>query len=197
MTGKEAGTGASTSWLAYGVDRRVCDAALWVCVEHWRDVELFKRAEQVIELGWHAGSRHPDLADAYAGQLAAAGWLANLDRALEVCDDARDGGRFQPTGVGTPTVASQPAGRTTAASARPTVGEAEAETVPTGSGTVLEPVDNALMPLLGRERNYATQSAVLGPKDRSLTLCPRGTGPHVRLPSGSPDWRRLWAPGLR
>src|SRR5262245_11781513 len=32
---------------------------------------MFKRAEQVIELGWAAGCRHPDLADAYAGQLAA------------------------------------------------------------------------------------------------------------------------------
>jgi len=90
MTGKEAGTGAYTSWLKRGFDPRVCDAALWLCVEHWRAVEMFKRAEQVIELGWHAGSRHPDLADAYAGQLAAGGRLANLDRALQVCDDALD-----------------------------------------------------------------------------------------------------------
>jgi hypothetical protein len=70
MTGKEAGTGAFTSWLKRGFAPRVCHAAM--CVEHWRDVEMYKRAEQVIELGWHAGSRHPDLADAYAGQLAAA-----------------------------------------------------------------------------------------------------------------------------
>ena len=34
-------------------------------------MEMFKRAEQVIELGWAAGCRHSDLADAYAGQLAA------------------------------------------------------------------------------------------------------------------------------
>ena len=90
MTGKERGTGAYTSWLKRGIDQRVCDAALWLCVEHWRDVEMSKRAEQVIELGWHAGSRHPDLADAYAGQIAAAGRLTNLDRALRVCDDALD-----------------------------------------------------------------------------------------------------------
>lgn len=88
MTGKEAGTGAYTSWRRRGIDPRVCDAALWLCVEHWREVEMYKRAEQVIELGWHAGSRHPDLADAYAGQLAAAGRIANLDRALQVCDEA-------------------------------------------------------------------------------------------------------------
>lgn len=88
MTGKEAGTGAYTSWLARGVDQRICDAALWRCVEHWRDVEMYKRAEQVIELGWSAQCRHPDLADAYAGQLAASGRLASYDRALDVCDEA-------------------------------------------------------------------------------------------------------------
>ncbi len=98
MTGKEAGTGAYTTWLDRGIDRRVCDEALWVCVEHWRAVEMFKRAEQVIELGWHAGSRHPDIADAYAGQLAAGGRLANLDRALEICDEALEtaGGSTHP-----------------------------------------------------------------------------------------------------
>ena len=88
MTGKEAGTGAYTSWLGRGVDQRVCDAALWRCVEHWRAVEMVKRAEQVIELGWAAGCRHPDLADAYAGQLAASGRLASYERAIDVCDEA-------------------------------------------------------------------------------------------------------------
>lgn len=87
MTGKEAGTGGYTTWLDRGIERRVCDAALWLCVEHWRHVEMFKRAEQVIRLDWHARSRHPDIADAYAGQLAAGGRLANLDRALEICDE--------------------------------------------------------------------------------------------------------------
>lgn len=51
---------------------------------------MFKRAEQVIELGWAAGCRHPDLADAYAGQLAASGRLASYDRAIDVCDEALD-----------------------------------------------------------------------------------------------------------
>lgn len=88
MTGREAGTGAYTTWLDRGVDQRVADAALWRCVEHWRHVEMWVRAEQVIELGWHAGCRHPDLADAYAGQLAAAGRLGSLDKALDVCDIA-------------------------------------------------------------------------------------------------------------
>lgn len=83
MTGKEAGTGAYTGWLKRGIDPRVCDAALWLCVEHWREVEMYKRAEQVIELGWHAGSRHPDLADAYAGQLGAGGRLSNFDRGAQ------------------------------------------------------------------------------------------------------------------
>ena len=66
----------------------MCDAALWRCVQHRRTVEMFKRAEQVIELGWAAGCRHPDLADAYAGQLAASGRLSSYERAIDVCDEA-------------------------------------------------------------------------------------------------------------
>jgi hypothetical protein len=79
MTGREAGTGVYASWLGRGIDRRVADAALWICVQEWRRQQQHARAEQVVELGWHAGSRHPDLVDAYAGALAAPGRIANLD----------------------------------------------------------------------------------------------------------------------
>lgn len=46
---------------------------------------MYKRAEQVIELGWHAGSRHPDLADAYADSSApAAGSRTSTGRSRSV-----------------------------------------------------------------------------------------------------------------
>lgn len=87
MTGREAGTGAYTSWLKGGIDPRVADTALWICVQEWRRQQQHARAEQVVELGWHAGSRHPDLVDAYAGALAAPGRITHLDAALGVCSE--------------------------------------------------------------------------------------------------------------
>ncbi|CAB4947225.1 MAG: hypothetical protein F2842_06165 [Actinobacteria bacterium] len=87
-TGREAGTGAYTSWLAAGVEQRVADAALWCCVTYWRHVGQDVRARQLIDLAWEAGCRHPDIADAYAGQLAAAGRLSALEAGTAVCDAA-------------------------------------------------------------------------------------------------------------
>lgn len=84
-TGVERGTGAYTSWLTAGHDQRICDAALWLCVEYWRAVGQDGRGGHVIEYGWDAGSRHPDIADAYAGQLAAAGRISDLEAGLAIC----------------------------------------------------------------------------------------------------------------
>ena len=87
-TGKEAGTGVYTNWLANGVNQRVADAALWLCVEYWRAAGQDVRAQQVVLFGWAAGCRHPDIADAYAGQVAVAGRLSDLNAAIDVCDAA-------------------------------------------------------------------------------------------------------------
>jgi DNA polymerase III epsilon subunit-like protein len=91
MTGREAGTGAYTSWARRRIDPRVGDAAVWLCVQHWNDIGQAARAEQVVHLAWDAGCRHPDVGDAYAGQLAAAGRLADLTAAIAICDTALAG----------------------------------------------------------------------------------------------------------
>lgn len=94
MTGKDAGTGAYTTWLARGVDHRVTDAAVALCVEHWRRIDQTARAHTVAHLAWKAGCRHPDVADTYAGQLAKPGRTTDLTQAIDVCDTAlatRDG----------------------------------------------------------------------------------------------------------
>lgn len=88
MTGAERGTGVYTTWIAAGHDPRICGAALWLCAEHWRRVGQDVRAGHVIEYGWDAGSRHPDIADAYAGQLAAAGRVSDLEAGLAICATA-------------------------------------------------------------------------------------------------------------
>jgi len=87
-TGREAGTGAYTNWIRTGTGPRIADAAVWLCVEHWRTVGQAVRGEQIIQLAWNAGCRHPDIADAYAGQLAAPGRLPDLTAAILVCDQA-------------------------------------------------------------------------------------------------------------
>ncbi len=89
-TGREAGTGAYTQWLAGGVDQRIADAAVWLCVEHWRNIGQDVRAQQLVGLAWDAGCRHPDIADAYAGQVAAAGRLTDLEAGATICDNALD-----------------------------------------------------------------------------------------------------------
>lgn len=88
MTGAEAGTGAYTNWIATGVDPRIADAAVWLCVEHWHQVGQDTRAGQVVQQAFDAGCRHPDVADAYAGQLGAAGRLTNLNAGVAVCEQA-------------------------------------------------------------------------------------------------------------
>ena len=80
-TGKEAGTGAYTQWCAKGVTG-VADAAVLIALNHWRDIGQVTRSEQVAELAWNAGCRNPDVVDVYAGQLAAAGGVADLRAAL-------------------------------------------------------------------------------------------------------------------
>jgi DNA polymerase III epsilon subunit-like protein len=84
--GVNAGTGVYTTWVTSGVDARVADAAVWLCIEHWRAVGQPVRADQVIHLAWDAGCRHPDIADAHAGAVAARGSRTDFAAATKVCD---------------------------------------------------------------------------------------------------------------
>ncbi|QYG94490.1 3'-5' exonuclease [Iamia sp. SCSIO 61187] len=87
VTGKRAMVGVFTTWTADGLTP-VADAALWACVGHWRAIGLPEHADQVVRAAWSLGCRHPDVADAYAGQLAAAGRTTDLRAALAVCEAA-------------------------------------------------------------------------------------------------------------
>jgi len=89
-TGKEAGTGAYTAWTAKNLTK-VADAAIPLCINYWNDVGQKSRAEQLAQLAWHGGCRHPDVAAAYASQVAAAGGADNLTAATKICDSALDG----------------------------------------------------------------------------------------------------------
>jgi len=83
-TGKEAGTGAYTNWCDKGA-QVIADTAVALCIDHWRRIGQATRAEQVAQLAWNAGCRHPDIVDAYAGQIAAAGSVTDLRTALAAC----------------------------------------------------------------------------------------------------------------
>jgi DNA polymerase III epsilon subunit-like protein len=92
-TGREAGTGAYTQWCAKGLEP-VADEALVVCARYWRSIGQATRATQLFQLAWAGGCRHPEVADAYAGQLAAAGRVPDLRSAIAVTKTAarrRDG----------------------------------------------------------------------------------------------------------
>lgn len=52
---------------------------------HWRRIGQATRAEQVAQLAYNTGCRYPDVVDAYAGQVAAAGSVADLRTALAAC----------------------------------------------------------------------------------------------------------------
>lgn len=79
--GREAGAGAHMQWRKKGATQ-VADAAVWLCLAHWRAVGHPDRAGQVAQLAWGDGCRQPEVVDAYAGQLAAAGGVADLRAAL-------------------------------------------------------------------------------------------------------------------
>ncbi|MFP5255566.1 MAG: exonuclease domain-containing protein [Acidimicrobiia bacterium] len=87
-TGRQAGTGVYTQWCSAGLTR-LADEALLVCATHWRRSGQTARADQLFQLAWAAGSRHPDVADAYAGRLAATGREEDLRAALAVAKLAR------------------------------------------------------------------------------------------------------------
>jgi hypothetical protein len=91
LSGKTAKEGPWSTWTDQGLPQ-VADAALWACVGHWRTVGQADYAGQLIRTAWEQGCRHPDIADSYAGQLAAAGRTADLRTALAVCKTAL---RFQ------------------------------------------------------------------------------------------------------
>ena len=87
MNGVEAGTGAYTTWLRKGTDQRVADSALHIAAIHWRNIGQPKRAAKVVQLAWVAGCRHPDVVDAHAAAVAAAGHQADYTAALALCDE--------------------------------------------------------------------------------------------------------------
>lgn len=87
-TGKEAGTGAYTTWLDDSQPPRVADAALWITYQYWRDSGAATRADQLVQLAWRRGCRHPDLADRYAHLVAQPGRATDLAAAVKACDDA-------------------------------------------------------------------------------------------------------------
>lgn len=75
------------TWTGQGLTQ-VADAALWACVEHWRAIGQADYASQLIRAAWEQGCRHPDITDAYAGQLAAAGRTTDIRTALAACKTA-------------------------------------------------------------------------------------------------------------
>lgn len=87
LSGKSASEGPFVTWRSQGLSA-VADAALWVCVQHWRAIGQADYAGQVVRAAWGLGCRHPDVTDAYAGQLAAAGRTADLRAALAACETA-------------------------------------------------------------------------------------------------------------
>lgn len=86
--GKEAGTGAYTTWLRRGLDHLLADEALAVVVQHWRDTGQHGWADTVAQYGWDAGCRHPDIAEAVAVVHAAPGRETDLRAAVTLIDAA-------------------------------------------------------------------------------------------------------------
>lgn len=96
--GREAGTGAYSTWINTGTDRRVADAGVALCVQHWDNAGQPVRAGQVASRAVSAGCAHPAVAERQAVDIAAAGRAADLDAAVAVCDAAlatRDGSTLE------------------------------------------------------------------------------------------------------
>jgi DNA polymerase III epsilon subunit-like protein len=83
-SGRDAGTGAYTEMRRAG-DGPLADAALRLVHRHWRNVGQQDVAALLAEQAWAAGCRDPEIAEAYALALAAAGRLTDLDAAISVC----------------------------------------------------------------------------------------------------------------
>jgi len=87
-SGKKVGLGTYANWEKKGMDPRVLGAALWAIVEYLRASGQSSEADRVVRIGWDKGSRHPSLAEALAGMLAAPGRLTDLEDGLRICDEA-------------------------------------------------------------------------------------------------------------
>lgn len=79
--GRDAGRGGYLEWRRWGLER-MADEGMWLCAVYWRSVGQSARADQVVELAWRAGCRHPAIADAYAGLIAAPGRMSDIRSAL-------------------------------------------------------------------------------------------------------------------
>lgn len=67
---------------------KVADAAVVLCVEYSRRTGELLRARRIVEVAWRGGCRHPDVADAYAGLLTAAGGRADIRAGIYVAKRA-------------------------------------------------------------------------------------------------------------
>ena len=85
-TGRAAGTGTYTNWKKRGLDERVLGGALFACVEYLRVSGKSGDADRIARLAWDDGCRHPAVAEALAGAVAAPGRLADFEEATGVCD---------------------------------------------------------------------------------------------------------------
>lgn len=86
--GRQAGTGAYTTWLERGHDQALADASLALVVEHWRATDQDGWADVVAQYGWDAGCRDPNVAEAVATLRAAPGTATDLKAGLAIIDTA-------------------------------------------------------------------------------------------------------------
>jgi hypothetical protein len=83
--GKDAGRGVYVTWRNQGLIQ-VADEALMLCIQHARTNGHPNRAEQMVRAAYDAGSRHPDLIDAYVAQVASTGRYQDLKNALAIAE---------------------------------------------------------------------------------------------------------------
>jgi DNA polymerase III epsilon subunit-like protein len=87
-SGRVAGAGTYSNWKRAGVDERVLGGALLACADYLRTTGNPSEAARVARLAWEKGCRHPGIADALAGLVAAPGRLADFEAAAAICDEA-------------------------------------------------------------------------------------------------------------
>ena len=111
-SGRDAGSGAYIEMRRAG-HGPLADAALRLVHRHWRNVAQHDVAALLAEQAWAAGCRDPEIAEAYALAVAAAGRLTDLDAALLICQTvlARQNASTDEAWRGLATTANQLGGR--------------------------------------------------------------------------------------
>lgn len=87
--GKRSGYGGYVTWTDDGRDRGLADEVLALVIDHHRRTDMGDWAEKVAHYGWKAGSRHAEVAAAYATVLAQPGHPSDLQAALDVVNESR------------------------------------------------------------------------------------------------------------